>query len=361
MHARSTFAIAIATLLGSAIASAQPAAPPSDGKVDAKALMQSGVKLLEAKDYLGALAVFKDAYARFRSAKILLNISTTLKLLDRRAEAANAYQRYLDAPDTDPSRRAEVSEVIADLDKSVGRLEITVTPPDAQVQVTEDWVAASEAKVWRVTPGSFTVAARKEGFKPDSKTATIVAGERTVIMIRLDAIPVAVAVVPVTKPIVLTEQSPNTDVVAPVDEGPRSRFGAIAGVHVSVVPRLGSALLVGGTVDVTDQLSVDIALMLGPGIVSKGMATLPPPSYGAYVGASFAFLTGDLRPRVSGGIPVFASDGAHREPRAAGGLEYRASRKFSLTLDVGAEWSLNPQNDIREIAVVPAVGATGRL
>ena len=49
-------------LVISTTAGAQPKKPPPEaGKVDAKSLMQSGVRLLEAKDYLGALAVFRDA------------------------------------------------------------------------------------------------------------------------------------------------------------------------------------------------------------------------------------------------------------------------------------------------------------
>ena len=110
--------------------SAQPA-PKDDSKVDAQSLMQSGVKLLEGKDYLGALAVFKTAYERYQGAKILLNIGTTLKLLGREADAANAYQRYLDAKDTDPKRRPEIEKLIAKIDNTVGRYDITPTPSNA--------------------------------------------------------------------------------------------------------------------------------------------------------------------------------------------------------------------------------------
>src|SRR5262249_55769971 len=119
---RISSAILIASLLGARLVNAQQP-PAAGGKVDAKALVQSGVKLLEAKDYLGALAIFKDAYVRFPSAKILINIGTTLKLLDRKAEAANAYQRYLDSPDADANRKPQVAAELAALDKSVGRLE----------------------------------------------------------------------------------------------------------------------------------------------------------------------------------------------------------------------------------------------
>src|SRR3954470_12544237 len=115
MTSRARSLLVAASLVAAGPAAAQPGSPPPNGdKVDAKALMQSGIRLLDAKDYLGALAVFKDAYARFPSAKILLNIGTTLTLLDRKVDAANAYQKYLDAPDTDPAKRADVTAAVAE-------------------------------------------------------------------------------------------------------------------------------------------------------------------------------------------------------------------------------------------------------
>src|SRR5262247_2293943 len=101
--------LVVASLLAAPRAFAQQPPQPDPSKMDAKALMQTGVRLLEAKDYLGALAIFKDAYARFPSAKILLNIGTTLKLLDRKAEAANTYQRYLDSADADATKKIQVA------------------------------------------------------------------------------------------------------------------------------------------------------------------------------------------------------------------------------------------------------------
>src|SRR3954466_10930169 len=129
MTSRARSLLVAASLVAAGPAAAQPGSPPPPhgDKGDAKARMQSGIRLLDAKDYLGALAVFKDACARFPSAKILLNIGTTLTLLDRKAEAANTYQRYLDAADADPAKKPEVQAAIDDFDKVVGRLEITVT------------------------------------------------------------------------------------------------------------------------------------------------------------------------------------------------------------------------------------------
>ena len=338
-------------------ASAQPAppAPPAGDKQDAKALMQSGVKLLEAHDYLGALAIFKDAYQRFPSAKILLNIGTTLKLLGRTADAANAYQRFLDAPDTDPSKRPEVEGVLAELDKTVGKVSITVTPPDAEVELDDEWLPAAQAHLVRVAPGTATFHARHAGYQPGTQSVTVAAGGQALLAITLQPVPR-----PEVKPVVVTvhDVAPRVE----VQEGPRSRVGAFAMAHVSVHPRVGSAWLVGGTLDVTGQLAVDVALILGPGLVSSGMSyPAAPPSFGAYAGASYALLPGALRPRVALGFPVFASDGARFAVRAAGGVEYVTSRHLSVVLELGFEENLNPQNDIRDLAIVPALAAVGRL
>jgi len=146
-----------------------------------------------------------------------------------------------------------------------------------------------------------------------------------------------------------------------VDEEPRSRIGAIANVHVSVYPKLGSAWLVGGTVDALPRLSIDAALLLGPGLVSDGMATKPPPSFGGYVGASYALMTGKLMPRALVGFPVFASDGPRYSVRFGGGAEYAASRHLAVQFELAGEIPLNPENDIRHLAIVPALGVSGRL
>jgi len=357
MSLRTTSAFLIAGLLGAHAAHAQPAPqpPPSGDKVDAKSLMQSGLKLLDAKDYLGALAVFKDAYARFPSAKILLNIGTTLKLLDRKAEAANAYQRYLDSNDADPNKKAQVTTELVELDKHVGRLEITVTPPDAEIQLGDEWIPAPHAKLLRVPIGAFKVQARRTGYQPDTKSASIAAGEKAAVVFTLVELPKE-------QPKIIEVQRGGTDLEQPLEEDKaRSRFGALAVLHVSVYPAVGSAVLVGATADLTEQLAVDAAVLLGPGLVSEGMATLPPPKFGGYLGASFAFLSGQFRPRAAAGMAIFASDGARFQVRAAGGIEYVMSRHIAMALELGGELVLNPESDIREVVLVPAFAVTGRL
>jgi len=360
----SRYLIVATSLLAAGVAAAQPKPPPSGDKTDAKALMQSGVKLLEAKDYLGALAVFKDAYARFPSAKILLNIGTTQKLLNRNAEAANTYQRYLDAKDADPARRAEITQILGEIDKTVGKLEISSTPPDAEVQVNdEEWGPAATAKQWRVAPGPFKVRARREGFQAETKSAQISLGDKAAIVFQLTELPKQT---PTTTTTVATRPTGGGDSVdtgvhtqAPVEE-PRAMVGGLVSAHVDVIHG-GSALLLGATVDVVDRLSVQGALMLGPGLVTSNDTTIPRAKVGGYVGATYAFMDGAFHPTVSAAMPIWASNGARFSVRAAGGFEYVANRHLALLLELGIERELNPETDIGKTVFVPALGATGRL
>jgi len=341
-----TLSIAVAaSLLGGVATRPARADTPQEGRGDAKALMQSGVRLFEAKDYLGALAVFKDAYSRFQSAKILLNIATTLTLLDRKADAANAYQRYLDSADSDPMKKADVLVVLADLDRVLGRLEIAVTPADAEVQINDgEWTKASSVTLFRVPQGAFTVRARKDKFQSEAKSANIIIGEKAAIRIDMAALP--------ETPVVGSAPMGNGngaigEIGPPPSEGPRTRFSGIAMAHLDI-PRGGAAARVGLAFDVTSRLAIQAAALIGP-------------TSGGYAGASFTFLPGGLRPFLAVGMPLFFSDGPRYGIRAGGGLEIVITPHVSLMAELGIEVLLNPEDDILKAVMIPAVGATGRL
>jgi len=329
---------------GGGVAAAQPAPPANAGKGDAKELMQLGVKLLKSQDYLGALAVFKDAYQRFPSAKILLNIGTTLKLLGRNAEAANAYQRYLDSQDADPARKPDVEKEVASLDKSLGQLAIDA-PAEAEIQVnTEDWMPASLGARFRLAPGPYTVRARRKGYQPFEVTGVLAVGQ---------AMPVPIVMV--VDPVPVAEK---VFITVPADGGlaqPRSRFGVIAIGHFDVSG--GGAAFVGGVFDVTRRLQARAAGIIGP-------------NFGGFAGASFAFLVGTLRPFVAAGMPVFFNDGGRIGVRGAAGLEIVANRHFAFIVEVGVEHMFNPQMEVEfggtlrtidPTSFIPAIGASARL
>ena len=282
-----------------------------------------------------------------------MNIGTTNKLLGRKADAANAYQRYLDSKDADPAKVGEVKAALAELDKDVGILDITVTPADAELQFADEWIPAAQAAHYRIAAGDYTINLRRDGYKPDSRAAAITAGDHAALTLVLQPFPKESGA-----PTVITVH----DVVAPTEQ-PRSRFGAFTVVHMSVVPKLGAAPMLGVTADATEQLSLAGAFIFGPGLFkSDTMYTVaPPPKAGIFLGSSFAFSTGMIRPRASAGLPIFFSSGPRFSLRGAGGVEYVASRNLSMSVELGVEVELNPQSDIRHAALVPALGVIGRL
>ena len=334
--------LTIAALGGPVLA--QPAPGKTGDKGDAKSLLSSGLKLFAAKDYLGALSVFQTAYARFPSGKILLNIGTTLVKLERKAEAANAYQGYLDSADADPAKTPEVTKVLAGLDVEVARIELTVAPADAEVSVgTGDWVAATTLTRTRVTPGSITVRARKTGFKPAEDSATVAAGGKHAFSLTLDAEIVPTAGGTRAEPSAGTGLRARTVEPAP----PQSRFGMLAIAHVDPKNKGGAALL-GIAFDVASRIQLQAAALLGP-------------SSGAYAGASLAILPGRIRPLLVAGVPIFVANGARVAIRGAAGIEISFSRHLAVVAELGVEHVFNPEASVKPTLFIPAVGVIGRL
>jgi tetratricopeptide (TPR) repeat protein len=324
--ARIVVAIAVVVRLGASSATADS----SDRKDEARALMQSGLKLFNDKDYIGALATFTSAYKQFSSTKILLNIATTLRQLGRNAEAANTYQRYLQASDSDVAKRPDVEKVLRDLDASLAILDITVQPSGAEIVVnTDEPFNITNKQLWRVNPGKFTINATHSGFQAATTSGTIVAAQTKSIQLTM----VAVATV---------EEVPVT-VVAPTP----APWGGLLRAHVDFTNR-GAAALVGGFFEVADRVAFEAAGILGP-------------TYGGYLGATGFILQGKIRPTVSVGAPIFFSHGARWAARAAVGIQLRIGDHIGFFIEAGGEHHFNPEADIKKNIFIPAVGITGRL
>jgi hypothetical protein len=354
---------------GGAQRPAKPAPAPATGagvdpqasKVDAKALLQSGVKLLKQKDYLGALAVFRNAYERFPSVKLLLNIGTTLKLLGRNAEAANAYQRYLDDPAADPVRIAEVADVLATLDRVLGRLQIVAvgtSPKDFEIAVNGGaWSAASAASaavaLVRVDAGAFTIAARGDGYTAVEVAGTVASGQSLEVPVRLIAVAAAETETARRRGGGRADGTQSGDrdddgvaqraAVAP----PRSRVGLMLRGHFHISPA-GAAALVGPTVAITDRIEVNAGILLGR-------------FRGGTLGSSFAFLPGRFRPTAAVGVLMVVDDGARWGARGAVGVEVVLTRNLSVFAELGGEHLFNPPMTVFANAFVPSAGMFGRL
>ncbi|MBL9019462.1 MAG: tetratricopeptide repeat protein, partial [Myxococcales bacterium] len=143
-----------------------PAIPVDDPETRAlaQALMIEGVRQLQAKSYDQALANFLEAYGKFPSPRILLNIGSTLRDMGRLADAANTYQRYLTDPATGPERIAEVKEVLLRLDEQLTILTIRVYPTGSELSIDAGpFIPVGTALVTRVRPGIHLVRVRAKG------------------------------------------------------------------------------------------------------------------------------------------------------------------------------------------------------
>lgn len=320
-------------------------------KGDAKSLLASGLKLFAAKDYLGALSVFETAYDRYPSPKILLNIGTTLLKLDRKVEAANIYQRYLDAKEVDEKKQADAQKILANLDKELAVLDISVVPESAEIQINQGkWITIQGVYKVRVAPGETTVLARATKYKLRADTFPVTKGDHRTVKLELEHEPETTATVTTTTP----TETTTTGVVGRAEVVERSKLAAMIAWHVDPLHGndafpVGSTVLVGASFDVTRNLSVQGAALLGA-------------HFGPYVGGTFTFLPGKVRPLVSAGVPVVITNGAHVSLRGAAGVELVLNKHLAFALEVGIERFLNTEDDImNKTLFVPSLGMTGRL
>ncbi|HEY6037353.1 MAG TPA: hypothetical protein VIV58_23895, partial [Kofleriaceae bacterium] len=143
-----------------------PAVKVDDPKARAvaQALMTEGVHRLQIQAYDQALANFLEAYNRFPSPKILLNIASTLNDMGRAADAANTYQRYLSDPATGAERVAEVKELLIKLDAQLTILTVHVTPHGSEVSIDAGpFVPVGSSLQTRIRPGTHTIRIRSGG------------------------------------------------------------------------------------------------------------------------------------------------------------------------------------------------------
>jgi hypothetical protein len=148
----------------------------------AQALMTEGVRQLQARAHDQALANFLEAYAKFPSPKILLNIASTLRDMGRLADAANTYQRYLTDPATGAERIAEVKELLLKLDEQLTILTVRVVPHGSDISIDGGpFITVGSSLVTRVRSGLHLVRIRRadqvneltvNGFDGENKEVT---------------------------------------------------------------------------------------------------------------------------------------------------------------------------------------------
>jgi PEGA domain len=101
----------------------QAKAPDAERKSRASAHLVKGAQLIDAEDLQGALAQFEAAYRLVPSPVIQHNFGIVYQGLGRKAEALNAFERFLaEAPKAPPAARAHAERAVAELQPQVAAL-----------------------------------------------------------------------------------------------------------------------------------------------------------------------------------------------------------------------------------------------
>ena len=370
--------------------------PDPKARAAATALMAEGVKQVRARSYEQGLANFLDAYAAFPSPRILMNIASTLYDMRRYADAANTYQRYLFDPIAQKERLAEVKTILTRLDDSLTILTIRVYPENAQLSIDSGpFITVAHSLQTRVRPGTHTVRIRKEA-AANEVTLNGFEGENKEV---IAALPGAATDGPPLDPAQLQFEwlesgrsySVPYDGGAPLRRQVVTSYGAgpILASRMPPMDETDIAILTARPPPDEEISSGALALMRidgkGRGVAAGlGIAiarerfegellALRSQETGAYLGGRYRFLTGQFRPYVAVGVPIFVFDAVDFDAtastthvaiglRGAAGLEIVVNGHISVQADLGYEhfWRVSMTNFEADI-LVPTVGVIGRL
>jgi hypothetical protein len=369
-----------------------PSIPVNDDKARplAQALMTEGVKQLQAKSYDQALANFLEAYAKFPSPKILLNVASTLRDMGRLADAANTYQRYLLDPATGAERVGEVKELLIKLDEQLTILTVRVFPSGSDISIDGGpFIPVGTSLLTRVRPGIHLVRIKKadaasevsiNGFEGENKEVPA--------LLQMDTSKPAVGTrppEPPKPPEVPAKDKPETPQQAWLAVGTqygtedaasnsRKVRSGYSGPEISaVVPRFdvsdtGDAIVHTETPGeaissgVVSVLRIDgkgrgfaggVGFAIAKERFEAEVALLRSDEWGGYVGGRYRLLTGFFRPYIAAGVPLFIFDAdtfdqmgnvTGSEKRVSVGLRYAAGVELminghlSVQGDLGGEY-----------------------
>jgi hypothetical protein len=375
----------------------------------AQALMTEGVKQLRAGAFDQALANFLEAYARFPSPKILLNVASTLHDMGRLADSANTYQRYLTDPATGVERVAEVKELLLRLDEQLTILTVRVSPHGSEISIDGGpFIPVGSTLVTRVRTGLHLVRIRKDD-RGDELTINGFEGENKEVTPTLAAAP-APAAPPVKPPDAAGPKPPEAAppervegwLITGTQYGTSDATGRGRTVHdrdngralSAIVPRhetsdrgdpildddeaIGSGVISVLRIDGKGRgFAGGAGLAIARGKLEIDLMVLRSDLIGGYLGVRYRPFTGVFRPYGALGVPGFAYD--HAEPedqsdampqttkrlavgvRAAAGLELKINGHFSVQGDVGYEHFFFVDDHFEADVFVPTLGVIGRL
>jgi tetratricopeptide (TPR) repeat protein len=376
----------------------------------AQGLVTEGVALVEKREFQLGLDRFVAAYELYPTPKLLLNMASALREMNRPADAADMYQAFIEAPDTNAEFVGEAKAILNQLDQQLYVLMVRVNPRGADVQLDGGpWIAVGEKRMMvRLRPGLHMVRARRPGYAIEELTVNAFEGEKNDLELVLDAEPVP-AGAPATTIVMQPASEPESrairaggaskdgrTIIPMLATGARAERGGALYRSTAVIRDDDDAIVAvvspggdgpGNELGVTAQLRIDgggggaavaAGFSFAPGSLPSleldltGMVSKPvPPSgiemeaeriYGVFLGARYRLFTGTFRPTLGVGVPTFYSDGELRiGARGSAGLEIVINGHLAIGGELGYEHFFNTQPGYDADVFVPLVQLTARL
>jgi len=163
-------------------------------KEEAKKSFLEGVDHFAVENYPAALSAFLKSYEILPNPNVLYNIGMCQRALFDFAASIATLREYLDkkgeaVPDEE---REQIEGILADMEGSVGHLEIFVSEDGASVSVDAGKETLSPLSgPLMLNPGEHVVEVEKEGFMGKKQTVTVKEGERETLEVVLEPVPVA--------------------------------------------------------------------------------------------------------------------------------------------------------------------------
>ena len=209
MNLRTIALVPVFTLALSALPSAAWAEPPTpsttdtSGPEDARAHFADGLKLYKDGDFDAALVQFERAYAIKPNFKVLYNIAQAYFQLREYVEARDNMARYLKdgGAAIDPERQAAASKDLADLEKRVAKVTLTVNVAGATVLVDGKKVGTTPlSEPISVSEGQRTISVEAPNRGARQRLIRVAGGEEQALSLDFEVAPPPVATGPQNAP-----------------------------------------------------------------------------------------------------------------------------------------------------------------
>ncbi len=171
--------LALSFLLLTAPARAQ------DEAAEARAKMAEGNAAVKRGDFAAAVVAYKAAYVIKQHPVVLQNLGMAEIHAEQFVEGARHLAKLLASGETIDDRKT-VEKFFAKAEDRVGRIEIKVNTPGAEVAVGGDVVGRSPLRTaWHVRPGKHRVEARLDGYVTASEFVGAAAGASVAVELKL--------------------------------------------------------------------------------------------------------------------------------------------------------------------------------